>query len=184
MSKVAGCVLTGGASRRMGRDKATLEVGGIPMARRVAGSLTAAGIAPIAYVGGDHDALAALGHTVIADRWPGEGPLGGLLTALRWSPAARIFVASCDLPRLTETTVSTLLAAVPGDAHAVLAFTDRIEPLCAIWDVEHTAPALQAAFDAGERSIRHALRGIPVRRVEFGDDPALRDVDTEADLGD
>ena len=73
----AGAVLTGGRSSRMGRDKATLPVDGVPMAARVADALRRAGAEPVLAVGGDQAALEALGLTWVADRHPGEGPSGG-----------------------------------------------------------------------------------------------------------
>ena len=56
----AGAVLTGGRSSRMGQDKATLPVDGVPMAARVAGALRRAGAEPVLAVGGDQTALEAL----------------------------------------------------------------------------------------------------------------------------
>ncbi|MET0580139.1 MAG: NTP transferase domain-containing protein, partial [Ilumatobacteraceae bacterium] len=78
----AGAVLTGGSSRRMGTDKAFVEVDGVPMAERVAAALSGGGCSPVSYVGGDVALLARFGRTVHADRFPGAGPLGGVLTAL------------------------------------------------------------------------------------------------------
>jgi molybdopterin-guanine dinucleotide biosynthesis protein A len=83
---VAGAVLAGGASRRMGRDKAHVAFGGEPMLARVAGALSGAGVDPVVVVGGDAAKAEELGLATIADGWPGEGPLGGLLTACAWSP--------------------------------------------------------------------------------------------------
>src|SRR5690606_32897540 len=62
---VAGAVLTGGASRRMGTDKALLEVDGRPLARRLAEVLAAAGCDPVWCQGGDEPALRALGLDVV-----------------------------------------------------------------------------------------------------------------------
>lgn len=66
----------------MGCDKALIEIDGRPMAARVADALRAGGCAPVLAVGGDGHALAAVGLVPVTDRWPGEGPLGGLATAL------------------------------------------------------------------------------------------------------
>jgi molybdopterin-guanine dinucleotide biosynthesis protein A len=79
---VAGAVLMGGASRRMGRDKALVEVDGLPMASRVAAALTAAGCRSAVAVGGDAAVHARLGLSSVPDRWPGEGPLGAIVTVL------------------------------------------------------------------------------------------------------
>jgi len=107
---VAGAVLTGGTSRRMGRDKATLEIDGVAMARRVADALIAAGCAPVVAVGGDATRLGAIGIPVVDDDWPGEGPLGGIITALRHSERAAVVVAACDLPWLDAPTIERLVA--------------------------------------------------------------------------
>ncbi len=182
MSLLAGAVLTGGASRRMGQDKAVLAVLGVPLAAHVASVVRSAGAEPVVAIGGDRARLAEIGLETVDDRWPGEGPLGGLLTALRWSPAPRLMAVACDLPWLDVTTIELLTGADSGDSDVVMAFTDRLEPLCAVWDVERSAPPLQAAFDSGERSIRRAIRGLPVRRVELVESGPLRDVDEPGDL--
>lgn len=182
MSGFAGAVLTGGASRRMGQDKALLPIAGSPLAAMVASVVQAAGGDPVVAIGGNEPALTAIGLEVVPDRWPGEGPLGGLLSALRWSPAARVAVVACDMPWLDVATIRELAATDPAASEVVMAFSDRLEPLCAIWDVEHCAPALQAAFDSGERSVRRAIRGLRVRRVELADPGPVRDVDAPGDL--
>ena len=85
MAPPIGAVLCGGASRRMGVDKAAVEVDGTPMARRVGDVLAAAGCSPVIAIGGDPTALGHLGLDVVDDGFPGQGPLGGILTALsRW----------------------------------------------------------------------------------------------------
>ncbi|TML12241.1 MAG: hypothetical protein E6G39_12150 [Actinobacteria bacterium] len=77
-----GAVLAGGSSSRMGRDKALIEVAGEPLVQRVARALTAAGAERVVVIGGDRRRIEALGLEVVADRFPGEGPLGGVLTAM------------------------------------------------------------------------------------------------------
>ena len=80
--RAAGAVLAGGASSRMGADKAFIAVGGVPMVLRAVTALRAAGADPVAVVGGDGPRLQGLGLSYISDRYPGEGPLGGIITAL------------------------------------------------------------------------------------------------------
>lgn len=182
MRPIAGAVLTGGESRRMGRDKATLEVAGVPLAVRVARALLEVGVSPVVAIGGPIEQLGAAGLDGIADRWPGQGPLGGLLTALRWSPAPRVLVAACDLPGLTADAAREVLIDDDPAAHVVMAVTDRPEPLFAVWDVARATAELQAAFDAGERSPRRAIRGLVVRRVTLRMPETLRDADEPGDL--
>jgi molybdopterin-guanine dinucleotide biosynthesis protein A len=177
---VAGAILAGGRSRRMGRDKALVEVAGVAMARRIADALAAGGCARVLVIGGDAPALGRLGLEVVEDRWPREGPLGGILTALD-AVACPALVVACDLPWLDATTVAALLAAAAAsDADAAIATTERLEPLCAVWSPS-AAPALQAAFDRGQRAVSAALTGLRVvtHRVRPG---VLHNVNRPGDL--
>ncbi len=178
----AGAVLTGGRSSRMGRDKALIEVDGSPMAVRVARVLAAAGAEPVLAIGGDGDALERLGMAWQPDRFPGEGPLGGLLTAFgALSGAALVAVAATDLPALTAPTVSALVGAL-ADHDVAVAMTDRPEPLCALWRAEVCEPVLAGAFAAGERAVHLAMA--PLDRILVAVAPgALRNINEPDDLG-
>lgn len=167
----------------MGTDKALLPVDGVPMARRVADALTAAGCDDVVALGGDAAALRDLGLATVPDEWPGEGPVGGVLTALRARPAAvNVAVVACDLPYLTATTVRSLLAALDGAPGAALAVarTDRLEPMCAVWRHGATG-ALEAAMAAGERRLHAVIGGLTA--VEVDVPPAdLANINAPGDL--
>ena len=189
-------MLCGGGSRRMGRDKALLEVDGEPMARRVAGTIQAAGAVEVVAIGGDKTALQALGLAVVPDRWPGEGPLGGLVLSLEMCSADIVFVAACDLvapsPNAIRSTVAWLVEhpdadiAVPSHATGPGERQARDEPSqwmhCA-WRRQAVA-SLRARFAGGERAINRAVRdtGLAVVTVPGVDPAALADVDTPEDL--
>jgi molybdopterin-guanine dinucleotide biosynthesis protein A len=180
--EVAGVVLTGGASRRMGRDKALLQVDGVPMAIRVATAMVAAGADPVVALGGDGDGLRAVGLQVVDDRWPGEGPLGALVTACDWSPHDLALVAACDLPWLDASVLTALLDRLAASgADVALARTDRREPLCGAWHARRCRDRLAAAFDAGERAVHLAVEQLVVEEVEVAPS-ALRNVNTPDDL--
>jgi molybdopterin-guanine dinucleotide biosynthesis protein A len=177
MAPLLGAVLCGGASRRMGVDKATLAIDGVAMARRVADALLLAGCSPVLAIGGDSTGLSRLGLDHIDDEFPGEGPLGGILTALsHGSPAV---VLACDLPNITAATITTLVDAVDGH-DAAIAYSDRAEPLCAVWSPS-AAALLGARFDAGERALHRAIDGLDIAWVTGGR-AELRNVNTPADL--
>jgi molybdenum cofactor guanylyltransferase len=161
----------------MGVDKATLEIDGVAMARRVADVLLSAGCSPVIAVGGDSAMLSRLGLEHVADEFPGEGPLGGILTALsQGAPAA---VLACDLANIQAATVAALIAAL-GFHDAAIAFTDRAEPLCAMWS-ESSIPSLRSQFVDGERAMHRAIDGLDVAwlTVSAGD---LGNINTPADL--
>jgi molybdopterin-guanine dinucleotide biosynthesis protein A len=141
----------------MGRDKALLLVGERPMASRAAQVLNGAGAEPVVAIGGDTAALEAAGLRVVPDLHPGDGPLGGLLTAFEaLAGHDLVAVVATDLPDLTSDLVAMLVDAL-GDDDAVFAAADRLEPLCGVWTVARCQPALRAAFTAGERAVHRAL---------------------------
>jgi molybdenum cofactor guanylyltransferase len=178
MTAPVGAVLCGGASRRMGADKATFPVKGMAMARRVANALVEARCSPVVAIGGDSTRLARLGLDYIADEFPGEGPLGGILTALSvGSPAA---VLACDLPNVRAATVIALVEAL-GDHDAAVAHSDRAEPLCAVWS-DRAASALRAQFQSGERAVHRAIFGLDIAWVTVSPSD-LRNINTPDDLG-
>ncbi len=177
----AGYVLCGGASRRMGRDKAALEVDGRPMADRVVEALRDAGAAAVATVGGRHRPP---GTVRIADRWPGEGPLGGVITALAHAgPDARVAVLSCDLLDPSPAAVASLvdIHAASGADVVVPVVSGRRQWLHAVWS-SRVAGILADLFAAGERSVAGALTSLRVELVADVPAPAVADADVPADL--
>lgn len=163
---VAGAVLTGGASRRMGTDKALLEVDGRPLARRLAEVLAAAGCDPVWCQGGDEPALRALGLDVVPDERPGEGPLVATLTALRRAgeAGAELVVAACDLRDLTVDAVRATIAPSLEDGDAVVAVAGGRRHLLARWSPA-ALDALVTLVDGGVRSYMAALDRLRVTEV-------------------
>ncbi len=172
-----GAVLCGGASRRMGTDKAMLQVAGVAMARRVADALVAAGCSPVVAIGGNEADLGGIGLAPVGDDFPGEGPLGGVLTAL--TVGSPVVVAACDLAHLGGATVRSLIDAL-GHHDAAMAFSVRAEPLCAIWS-ERASPVLRARFDAGERAMHRAIEGLDIAWVTVLPEE-LRNINTPDEL--
>jgi len=167
----------------MGRDKALIEVDGDAMARRVARALAAGGCRPVVAVGGDAAALGALELAVVADRFPGDGPLGGVITALeQFREAQAVVVAACDLPHLTAATVTALTRALAADGRAAVAVAVVAgrQGLCAAWRPS-AADALVAEFASGERRLGTATGRLRVVEVAV---PAgeLVNVNTPGDL--
>lgn len=140
----------------MGSPKPFVEVGGLPMARRVADALLGGGCTAVTAVGGDAAGLDVVGLSSVPDRWPGEGPLGAVITALDQASrrgATRVVIAACDLPFLTAASVAALLE-VP--LPVVVAVGERIQPLFSAWDPA-LAAVLESEFMAGERRILSVL---------------------------
>jgi molybdenum cofactor guanylyltransferase len=188
MTGFAGAVLTGGASSRLGTDKALLTIDPTlddrPLAVVAAQALIGAGADPVWCVGGDQAALAALGLDPHPDDHPGEGPLGAILTALRRAPDRVVVVLSCDLPTIDAATVAALVAALDADPAADLAapvLDGHLQAVTAAYRPS-ARPALARAYGTGERSVRRAVAGLSRAAVEGLDPDRLADVDRPEDL--
>jgi len=181
---LVGVVLAGGASRRMGRDKAALAVGGETLAARAARRLL--GVCPrVAIADGGRGLVPGL--PCLPDA-PGAGPAAGILGAARAWPGHALLVLACDLPRVSEALLRELLRRLPaaegGEAGDGLGASDAddtsadadpdwvvprwergLEPLCALY-----RPAALAALAAAvERGIAapHRLAEAAGLRVRF-----------------
>ena len=163
-SSLSVAVLAGGQSRRMGRDKALLELGGSPLIERVL-----AAVAPLnahrMLLAGDPAPFDHLGLPVHADLRADSGPLGGLHTALSLAPSPIVLLLACDLPFVTVDFLRFLLAA-RGD-HQVLVprDADGLHPLCAVY-TRSCLPAVERALDRGDRRMRAFHDEVDVRVVE------------------
>ena len=180
----SGAVLTGGRSRRMGRDKAFVHYGGHPLADIARVALVEAGAHEVFSIGGDLGRLRRLGFAAIPDDHAGEGPLGGLLTALRAAASDWVVLLACDLPLASSETVRELLDhAGDGIDVVVPLLAGRPQPAHGVWRRDCRA-VLGERFAAGERRLTAALDHLRVRQVTVRCPMTLLDADSEGDLTD
>ena len=110
----------GGQSRRMGRDKALVELDGRPMLQHVIERVSGLGPAQTILVSNDHAAHARFGLPMVPDSLPDAGSLGGIYTALMHSHCDHTLVVACDMPFLNPTLLRHMLALREG-GHDVIA---------------------------------------------------------------
>jgi len=168
----------------MGADKALLTLQGRPLATIAAAALAEAGADEVFTVGGDRIGLRAAGLDARAEDHPGQGPLGGLLTALRVARHPVVVVLSCDLPVIDGGTVALLVQALAGDPGAQVAapvLDGLVQGITAAYRAD-AEPALAQAFRGGERAVRRAIASLSVRTVDGVDPDRLVDVDRPDEL--
>ena len=174
----------GGRSSRMGRDKALLPFRGGVLAQTVARAVSeAAGSATLL---GDLVRYASLGYSVISDLYPGEGPLGGILAALRHTGADWNLITACDMPQLHPKALRGLLktAAESGaDAPLPVSPGGRPEPLCALYHRRCLEP-FTAAFGAGVRKVTVALDTVRTVRLPMAEVSLFQNVNTPEEWAD
>jgi molybdopterin-guanine dinucleotide biosynthesis protein A len=188
MMRIAGLILAGGSSNRMGgNEKTLLPVAGSPMLARIIAILAPQCEEIVLSANGDPRRFSASGLAVIADKTEGQGPMSGLADALDWFAANRpgvshILSAPGDTPFLPADLGARLAAALQarGGFCAVAASGGRQHPVAGLWPVE-TRTALREAARRGLRSFHAALEDQDVTTVEWDNDPFFN-VNTPEDL--
>src|SRR4051794_40528817 len=156
----------------MGRDKATLPWDGGTLAGAVARAVEAA--AGSAILVGNSE----LGG--IPDLYPGEGPLGGILTALGHTAAEWNLIVACDMPEITPTFLRGLLdhaQQVNCDVLLPCGPGGRPEPLCAVYR-RGVREAVERRFAEGVRKVTTALEGLAVVRLDVAEALPFQNVNT------
>lgn len=180
-------LLAGGESRRMGRDKAAIEIGGETMLARTA--RLAAEACDEVFVSvrslATGDALRRQ-WPMVEDASDGTGPLAGILGALRARPDVDWLVLACDLPMLDAATLRALLDAANAtrDAPAVAMQSERDgtpEPLCAVWRAAMTT-RIERQLAEDRRCARRCLIEAAVPLVPAVTQGALANMNVPDDL--
>ena len=165
----------------MGRDKAYLPFSGEPLASRVAQTVkNAAGSVTLV---GSPERYGELGYPVTADLYPGEGPLGGIVTALRHSKAEWNLMVACDLPGLTTEFLQELLDTAerkPLDLLIPKTEHGRLEPLCAVYH-RNALAELERAFAGGTRKVTAAFEGLRVETYPVRESAHFQNLNTPED---
>jgi molybdopterin-guanine dinucleotide biosynthesis protein A len=173
-------ILIGGDSSRMGADKATLLVDGVAMAERVSKAAHDAGASEVLLVGGTQKRASGITGQWKKDLYAGEGPLGGVITALKSASHDSVVVLSCDMPYITSAVIASLVPPL-SEAQATVGRTDRLNWMCSAWSKSECLQSLQSVWKRNERAIHRAavlldVVEVPVPAV------AVRNINTPEDL--
>ena len=169
---VAGCVLAGGRSSRMGRDKASLTLGHKTFLQRIAAELDACGFQE------KYDSLGSgsrygmheeenstgtgekteihipVGWTAVRDRYRDCGPLGGIHAALSVCRAEWALFVSCDTPLYRRELAELLISKIPGPQLLIPVTPDgRWHMTCALWR-KTLLPEVEAQLKSGDYRLR------------------------------
>jgi molybdopterin-guanine dinucleotide biosynthesis protein A len=183
---VAGVVLCGGHSRRMGSDKALLVFGGERLVDRAVRRLRAVAD-PVLLACGARPVTVA-GCETVNDAGD-AGPLGGIVAGLRASPHALTAVVAVDMPWLDPALLRLLATGCGPDDDAVVPVTnDRRQPLHAVY-ARSALPTMERALDQGVLTLGRVLETLRVRTIDvagrLGSERAARfsiNLNTRADL--
>jgi molybdopterin-guanine dinucleotide biosynthesis protein A len=185
LATIAAALLTGGASSRMGRDKAHVEIDGAAAATRIS-HLLADLFEDVLIVGGDPPASAS-GRRVADPEGP-QCALRGIAAALAATACERAVVVATDLPFVTPDLLLALVAWPEADAVVPRDASGR-HPLCAIYRREPVLAAARARLADGRLAVQGMLDAVDSVSIDAADlaqvDPdgrALMNVNTPEDL--
>jgi molybdenum cofactor guanylyltransferase len=199
-ASLAGVVLAGGASLRIGRDKATLPFpkpvspdllgskdGSEPPITMVEQVVSVVGerCQPVFVVAAPGQALPKLQARVVRDDVRGLGPLLATargLHAAAEAGAKRAFLCAADMPFLSADLIDLLEGrAVELDADVVLPWDGRDHYLAAVYRTE-LAAQVDALIAGGERNMRALVDRVDAQRIVIPESRSLTNVDSAADL--
>ena len=167
---VRGYIMAGGASRRFGSDKALALFGSETLLARMCNLVEAA--TGNARIVAPHGRYLDSAFEIIEDRWPDEGPLGGIITAMSVSEkvgnaSGWNLMVSCDMPFLTQDWLAFLCErALGSDFEVIVPLSQHgLEPLCACWKTS-ALDTLQATFDGGVRKVTEAMKRLSMEILD------------------
>ena len=171
---LTGAILAGGKSLRYGSNKALEMFEGRSLIEHAVRSLV--GVCdPILVVANDLAPYLHVRATLLQDMVREQGPLGGIYTALLFSPHDWVFTKATDMPFLAPELVRMMEALRGGCEAVVPLLNDRTEPLVALYS-NRCLPSIAAALEQGEKKVTSFYRKVKVRELP---EKAWRKVDPE-----
>ncbi len=173
--KIAGIILAGGQSRRMGgREKSLLELEGLTQLEWVAKRLGPQVQALAINANGDASRFQSAGLPVIADTIGGHiGPLAGVLAGMRWAQSQDAFThiatGAADTPFIPHNFVERLTNAINNSSPIAMAASNgRIHPVAALWPIDLADDLEQFLTVENERKILVFAKRHGLNEVVFG----------------
>ena len=149
---VSALILAGGASRRMGTDKAFLEIDGVPLIRRVQAVVAPLFADVLIAAGRETPGRGPFPGRVLYDETPGLGPLGGLVSGLKAASTPWVFMVACDMPYLDPRIIARVLAERADGLLAVVPESPGGPESCHALYARAALPLIEAALAGGERA--------------------------------
>ena len=164
MIAVSSVILAGGQSRRMGVNKAFLEVGGRPIIDRLIEKVSLVGQEVILVTDTPHE-YAHLGCPTVPDVYPGKGSLGGIYSGLRAVRNPYALVVACDMPFLNLSLLRYMITLAPEYDVVVPRTRQGIEPLHALYS-KACLPAMERLLQGDHLKVISLYPHVRVRYVE------------------
>lgn len=156
--KIGGVILAGGKGRRMGREKAFIELGGKRLIERTADTLALL-FSEVVIIADAPERFRFLPYRCEADAPSGLGPIGGLATALRVIQKEAVFVVACDMPFLNPDVIRSMIDDFDGEDLLIPMLSNQLHPLHALYS-RRCLPAIQAQIKEGSLALHRLVNQV------------------------
>lgn len=167
VDQITGVILAGGKSLRMGRNKAFIEIDGVPIIERIYGVFQSL-FQEIFIITDQKDLFGHLGAQIEADLYPNRGALAGLYTGLYFSSLPYSFCVACDMPFLNPNLIRFLAHKLDGEDVLVPKTQDGLQPLHAFYSKSCLKPVKELLERGGDRIVDF-YESVKVRFIEEKD---------------
>jgi molybdopterin-guanine dinucleotide biosynthesis protein A len=174
-------VLAGGASRRMGRPKAWIEVGDTFLLRHVVDNLAPAFSDVMVSFAEPEQLEQPVPYRVVFDRKFAAGPLAGLEAGLLATQNEVTFAVACDMPYVTQEVAQMAVAAARRCDAALPRIDGRTEPICGAYR-RSALPFITGALNSGRLKAADIANDLDVTWLEGLDPNLFRSLNTPEDL--
>jgi molybdenum cofactor guanylyltransferase len=174
-------VLAGGSGRRMGRQKAWLEVGDTILLRHVVDNLAPAFSEVLVSFAEPEQLEQPVPYRIVFDRKFAAGPLAGLEAGLLAARNEIVFAVACDMPYVTQEVANIAIAAARRCDAALPLIGGRPEPVCGAYR-RSALPFITGALNTGRLKAADIARDLDVTWLEGLDPRLFRSLNTPEDL--
>lgn len=179
-------ILTGGKSKRMGKDKALLEVQGGIMSLMLAERYSSV-LGDVAFSVDISGRFECGAFPELPDAFPGKGPLNGLYSAFHATEDDLVFLTATDMPCGDPTLAKKLADCIDdNDICTILRRNGYVEPLFSVYH-RRCLPMVEMCLNEGVYSFLRLFRSLSVRAIleesllEWDVDRILTNVNTPSD---
>lgn len=176
-NNVTGIVLAGGESRRMGQDKAAIEIDGISLLNKTVQLFK--GLFPeVVAVSKEPGHFGHVDCREVGDLFPGMGPMVGILTAFKVTASDYIFVAACDMPFLNRNVIELIVREGLGFDIALPKRGEKGDPLHALYSRNCYKSMLSFLENEG-RSLNRYIDSLPEKKIRRIGEEEINKVDSQ-----
>ena len=176
ITDITAVLLAGGRSRRMGKDKRFLPVGGRTLFDRSCAVLQQVFNSVCVVIAQDSPDL-QVAVPVVRDVISNCGSLGGLYTGLRQAKTTHIFLAACDMPFLSPHLIQYLATLKDGADVVICRWKERLQPTHALYS-QHCCDVIEGMLRDGQLQIQSLLAN-PTLRVRVVEECEIERIDPE-----